>query len=652
MNEHDRTKQQNVKQDTLQLDQHELIGILLERTRDAVAIINKHGKLLWGNPTWYGWFDKFDSHVTIVDTKDLKPAWIALIENGVEIQNYEFRIKNSNAVDLVFEINAFPISGNDNTIFCLIAHNISRFKNVEQQLAEERDLLQSLMNSIPDKIYFKDIQSRFTRINKAQAEILGVNDPNDAVGKNDFNYFTPKHARAAYHDEQQIISSREPVTDKIEKIRIADGRYRWVSTTKVPLVDTSGNVNGIVGITRDVTERVNSENERAKLEAQLLQSQKMEAIGKLAGGIAHDFNNLLTAILGNTDLLMAEVPRNSQMFDDLDEIKRASERAASLTSQLLAFSRQQPLERKIVDINELIENIERLLQRLIGENIKLTTHLQRDIEHILIDSGQISQVLMNLVVNSRDALPEAGGEIRVRTSSFTVTPAYQKRFPYAQKGDFICITVSDSGRGIARRIIHRIFDPFYTTKPAGRGSGLGLSVAYGIIKQHDGWINVRSTVGRGTVFKVYIPVHTIHDDDELNSTTIKPHLSGNGEVILFVEDDDRVRHCMARALIRHNYQVHTASSVRDAMNIYETAIPSIELVICDVVLPDKNGIQFAEDLEARQPDVKIILNSGYIDEKSQWRRIEEKGWNFIQKPYSLQDFLAMVRTTIEQPQAG
>jgi len=377
-------------------------------------------------------------------------------------------------------------------------------------------------------------------------------------------------------------------------------------------------------------------------QGQLLQAQKMEAVGRLAGGVAHDFNNLLTAITGYSQLVLGRLEPESQTHHDVEEIRKAADRAASLTSQLLAFSRRQPMVPSVADLNEVVANMDAMLERLIGEDIELCCLPSPDLSGVKIDIGQIEQVITNLVVNARDAMPE-GGKLTIRTENVEIAEEECASIPKARPGTFVRLSIDDTGTGIDEAIVEQIFEPFFSTKGPSKGTGLGLAVVYGIVTQHDGWINVCSESGNGTSFKVYLPSSPIKARISEAATASFDGLEGQGERILLVEDEDTVRDFARAALDQNGYVVVEAAAACDALELFEKHNGDFQLIFSDVVLPDRSGIQLVEELMKKDPAVPVLLSSGYTDHKSQWPTIREKGIRFLQKPYSLPDLLLTVR---------
>jgi signal transduction histidine kinase len=419
--------------------------------------------------------------------------------------------------------------------------------------------------------------------------------------------------------------------------RRKDGKAVTVRQTGRVVRDATGRVESFNVILEDITEH-------RLLENQLRQAQKMEAIGRLAGGVAHDFNNLLTAIFGYADLLREELPEGSSARQDTEEIRKAAERAAGLTRQLLAFSRQQVLEPVVVNLNDLVEEFDKMLRRLIGEDVALRTAPAPDLGNVRADPGQLQQVLMNLVVNARDAMP-TGGELLIETANADLTDAYAELHQPVIPGSYVMLAVSDTGIGMNADTRARIFEPFFTTKEKGRGTGLGLSTVYGIVKQSGGYIWVYSEPGRGTTFKVYLP-----RVDAPARTAEQPRgtrtLAGT-ETILLAEDDDMLRPLTKGLLRKLGYVVLQAANAEEALEAAARHDGPIHLLVADVVMPGASGRELARRLADSRPHTKVLYVSGYTDDAIVRHGMLEPGLAFLQKPFTPDTLARKVREVLD-----
>ncbi len=436
-----------------------------------------------------------------------------------------------------------------------------------------------------------------------------------------------------------------------EEFRIIrpDGSVRWIWDRGVPIRDAAGHITRMVGIAEDITERKQAEEERQALEAQLRQSQKMEAIGQLAGGIAHDFNNILTAILGNVELLQHgladRLAPDDLLMEGLAHIERAGRRAADLTRQLLAFSRKQLIKPRVLDLHQLLGGMQKMLRRLIREDIELEIDCAPDVWRIRADPSQVEQVIMNLVVNARDAMPD-GGRVSIRVANVRpdtrhgVWPAEEAREGH------VLIAVSDTGTGIAEEIRQHIFEPFFTTKQPGEGTGLGLATVHGIVRQADGHVTVESVVGRGTTFNVYLPGIQSEVDDEPAREGTDDELCGS-ETVLICEDDEAVRELAAQALGRRGYRVLAAQNADRALELARAHTGPIDILVTDVIMPGMNGRELAGRLVMEHADLRVLFVSGYTADVIGRQGALEEGLNFLEKPYKLKTLLARVRELLD-----
>jgi PAS domain S-box-containing protein len=460
----------------------------------------------------------------------------------------------------------------------------------------------------------------------------------DVLGRSIFELVNP--------DDREIAETRmaraleqpgSPVTVELQ-LHHKNGSWRTMDTVWVNRLDEAS-VAGIVVNARDITDG-------RKLEEQLRQSQKMEAIGRLAGGVAHDFNNLLTAILGYCNLMLDDVPREDPLRADLQEIRSAGERAAALTRQLLAFGRRQMLQPQTVDLNALITQLEKMLRRLIGEDVELATALAPGLPAVRVDPASVEQALVSLAVNSRDAMP-LGGRLTIETASVELDAEYAAAHVTVVPGPYVMLAVSDTGIGMDAATRARVFEPFFTTKEQGKGSGLGLATVYGIVKQNGGYIWVYSEPGRGTSFKLYLrharPVQAMAGVDGADDTGRRK----GWETVLLVEDEDAVRALGREVLRRHGYQVLEARNGLDALRVAERHADTIHMLVADVVMPHLSGRDLADRLGQVRPDLKVLFISGYTDHAVMHRELTP-GSAFLQKPFTPEGFARKVREVLDR----
>jgi PAS domain S-box-containing protein len=441
------------------------------------------------------------------------------------------------------------------------------------------------------------------------------------------------------------IIKTTPVKDYEITITTKDGRGIVVALSTSLLRDSRGSRAGTVCVARDITQQKTLEREKVAMQDQLLQAQKMEAIGTLTGGIAHDFNNLLNIIQGYTEMTMMQVEEKDELYPDLKRVFNACRRASRLTSQLLLFSRKQPMEMAKVNLNSLIKNLLKLMQRIIGENISMQTDLAPDLGPVMADEGNVEQVIMNLVINARDAIPR-GGTIRLRTENREISEEASKHIQDGYAGRFSCIIVEDTGVGMDRTTVQHIFEPFFTTKGPGKGTGLGLSVAYGIIKQHQGWITVSSEPGKGSSFTVYLPLLGEESEEKAEKVRDLDGMLGKGERILLVEDESDLRRFTREALIKGGYTVVDTATAEEALDIFNQDKSGFDLVFSDIVLPKKSGQDLAEEILLKRPKQKMLFSSGYIDRKPKDDFFTKYGFTLLNKPYTFSRLLGEVKKAL------
>jgi PAS domain S-box-containing protein len=397
-------------------------------------------------------------------------------------------------------------------------------------------------------------------------------------------------------------------------------------------------------IIRDITERKRAEADRKNLQEQLAQASKMEAVGRLAGGIAHDFNNLLTTILGYSEMILTMIPEEDPLHAEIQEISKAGKRAASLTQQLLAFSRKQVIMPRTIDLNAVVKEAQKMLDRLIGEHIRLVFRLDPDLGLIKADPHQIDQVLLNLAVNSRDAMPN-GGTLTIATANRTIGERPESRNSEIAPGDYAVLSVADTGVGMSEETRIRIFEPFFSTKEVGKGTGLGLAMVYGIAKQNGGAVTVDSAPGKGTTFTIYLPL-TSDVASDINVTK-KPASPLGTETVLLVEDDETVQRLTRKLLLHLGYEVLQARNTDDAMRVAAAHPAQIQLLLTDIIMPKMSGIELFARLHARFPGMKALFMSGYAEDVAARQGVLPEGTEFIQKPFSLEKLASLVRQALD-----
>jgi PAS domain S-box-containing protein len=518
-------------------------------------------------------------------------------------------------------------------------------ENVERRQAEAargktEDLLQGIVEKAPTLIYVKDLDGRYLLVNRHMAEAMGV-DPASVLGKTVFDVYAPEQAQALAAFDQRVLAAGEALEGEEELLR-PDGVHTYI-TIKAPLTDASGRVYALCGISTDITARKRAEEALQRSEEQLRQAQKMEAIGNLAGGIAHDFNNLLSVILGYSSVLMQSMDPSDPNRADVEEIERASLRAAALTQQLLAFGRKQLLQPKIIKLNDVVAGVEVMLRRLIGEDIELSVRTSSELGSVRADPSQMEQIIMNLAVNARDAMPR-GGKLVIETENVDLDQTRAGQVGVAP-GAYVTLTVTDTGEGMLRATQARIFEPFFTTKETGKGTGLGLAMVFGIVQQSGGSICVDSEPGRGSTFRVYLPRTDEPEQGEREAShSVLDSLEGS-ETILLVEDEAQVRALVRTVLQRSGYHVIEAQSGRDALLVSQKHAGTIDLLLTDVIMPQMSGPQLAERLGDRV--TKVLYMSGYTEDSMVRQGLVDASVALLQKPITPQALVRKVRDVLD-----
>ncbi len=649
-----------------------------------------------------------------------------------------------------------------------IAADLTERKRVEEEIYRSKQMLQLVLDNIPQRVFWKDRDFRYIGCNKAFASDASASHPREVIGRNDYELPWKENADLYRSDDRQVMETGSSKLAYEEPQVREGGRPLWLRTNKVPLHDRQGQIIGVLGTYEDITEQRRAEQAlraseekyrkffeedlsgvyistpdgsllacnptflqifgfnsleeamttdlaslypargdrqvflrrlkenrklerqevearskdgkpifliesafgvfddraelveikgylfdntvRKKLEEQFRQSQKMEAVGRLAGGIAHDFNNLLTCINGYSELLILKMDKNDPSRRFVQEIYAAGERAAKLTRQLLAFSRRQILQPEIVDFNSVVQGLEHMIRRLIGEDIDLCVVPARNLGQVRADPGQIEQVIMNLVVNARDAMPH-GGHLIIQTADVELDEGFVLEHTGAKAGKYVMLSVRDNGCGMSPEIRSHLFEPFFTTKELGKGTGLGLSTVYGIVKQSDGYIAVDSEEGVGTSFAIYLPrVEGLPDSDGKKCATDAP--PQGCETILLVEDEPSVLELAQSLLRRRGYHVISAHDGPTALKICDENTAPISLLITDVVMPKMGGQELAREIMARRPDIKVLFVSGYSEEAILNQGLLETGTAFLQKPFTADALPRIVREILDSTNPG
>jgi two-component system, cell cycle sensor histidine kinase and response regulator CckA len=570
-----------------------------------------------------------------------------LIAKGV-FHSFEIRLLDKDDTVRWFLWSATPFVAEG--LLYAVGKDITERKRSEEKLRDSEKYFRALIENTSDIITVLDHNAIIRYESPSIERILGFTQ-DELVGRSVFELIHP--------DDLELVKNifaagmQTPgIPHFIEsRFQHKDGHWCFLEATGINLLNDPA-VSGIIINSRDITNRKQSEKALHESELLLRQAQKMEAIGTLTGGVAHDFNNLLTAILGNTQLALSKVAPDDPLQHRLIEIEKAGNRAARLTSQLLAFSRRQHLERRIINLNDNIAEIIKLLQRIIGEDVEMSVRCASNLWSVYADPAQIEQVVMNLAVNARDAMPQ-GGKLIIETCNIQVDENYARRYPTVQPGKYVQIRVSDSGKGMDEETKAHIFEPYFTTKELGKGTGLGLSMVYGIISQHEGYIDVLSEIGHGTTFEVFLPVVEKMVDEQAQATQLP--LFGGMETVLVAEDEEPLRTLAKDILEGLNYTVLLAKNGEEAVEIYEKNRDQVDLLLFDIVMPRMGGVEASERIREMDGNVPRIFMTGYSFENIQTRFIKqnqaiENLEAIIQKPYSLQTLGRKVREVLDANQ--
>ncbi len=559
----------------------------------------------------------------------------------------EIRMKKKNSTFIEVEVTVTAINeelGWQGGVISIV-HDITERKRAEQKLLESRRLYRDLIERTPDLITRVDRDGRLLFVNHASINFFGIPEK-DCIGRLAFDFIHSDDREATISAFEDWLKNEEEIFFYENRLVGIDGQEHLVTWSIRAEYDEAGQIYGFASTARDISEKRQAEKDRTQLENQLQQAQKMELIGHLAGGIAHDFNNMLGVILGHAELALKKSDQAKPVNTNLQEIRRAANRSADLTRQLLTFARKQTIQPKVRDLNDLVSGMLKMLQRLIGENIHIAVHPAPSLWPVKIDTTQFDQILTNLCVNARDAISGAG-TITIRTKNINLDEVGRGTHSEIVPGDYVLLTVSDDGSGMSQETLAHIFDPFFTTKDIGIGTGLGLATAMGAVKQHGGYIYAISELGQGTSFNIYLPraKGTIQKDSE---PIDKPTQYGT-ETILLVEDDSMLLQLLTSILEESGYKVLSAATTDLAQSLAKEHLGLIDLLITDLILPGIDGKELSENLLLHCPEMKVLFMSGYSENIISNHGVIHEGIHLLQKPIPLDNLINTVRDILDSP---
>lgn len=610
---------------------------LVDNMDDGVVLIDRDNKLLDINPR--------ARNILKIDDKSIGRSFYNLLDIYPELKQHlmdhekkEFEFKIINGETRYYDVSINSISSQNNVEWgrLIVLRDISKIKETTAKIIESEKRFRTIFENTGNATCLLEKNRTISLVNKKFEELSGYKKE-EIEGKLDWTIFV---------DENDLEKMKKYHVHRREDSDAVPTQYNF------HFVDREGNVKDVLltidlvpGSSQSVASLLDVTDKR-NLEEQLKQAQKLDSIGNLAAGIAHDFNNILTVIQGNTRLAEMKNRNGESPLKNLENIGEAAERAEKLIEKLLLFSRKQPLDFQSLNINQIIKNLYKMFERLINEDISISSELNPNLRHINGDRNNIEQVIMNIVLNARDAMPN-GGQILIKTDNIKISEKEGMK-QNCPAGEYIKIAIQDTGTGIEQEVLEQIFDPFFTTKNMADGTGMGLSVAYGIVKRHEGFIEVLSEAGKGTRFEIYLPSITQGKDSIKKTKTRKrKNLRGNNEYILFIEDEPEVVKITKNLLINSGYRVDAVMNAKDALQKFREDVNRYDLVLSDVVLPDMNGMEMVSKMFNMRDDIAVILCSGYTDEKSKRKMIIKKNIPFIQKPFNLEALLKNIKDALE-----
>ncbi|MDF3127591.1 response regulator [Kiritimatiellaeota bacterium B1221] len=596
---------------------------MIEDSPDAILVLDKSHYVLFAN--------EVASHLLGEQADIGQSIQIPLAENTLQ----EFEIRPPDSPPAIVEVRMGNTSWYGAPAYILTLTDITNRRQTEK----EKERLLAAIEQIEDTVIVIHLDGTIEYVNPAFKKTSGY-DPEDILGQSISQLFGDEEHPEMFAQLQETLKAGKVWRGRIEQ-KCKNGTSYTVESTISPVSGQDGKLINFVAVNRDITDHLRIQNEKNTLQEQLVQSQKLESVGRLAAGIAHDFNNMLSVILGYAQIIQCRIKKDTPLYNEVKHIEDAAQRSAVLTRQLLAFSRRQTLQMSATELNKIVLGIEPMLRRVIAENIELKFKLTSSTTRVIVDPAQMEQVIMNLVVNAKDAMPR-GGIILIESKLIEVDKAYTKWQPDLPIGHYVQLVITDNGCGISPDLIENIFEPFFTTKEVGDGTGLGLSMVYGIIKQCEGSIQAYSEMGRGTAFKIFLPLSCEESLPEITTPTLLPPQSEKQYHILVVEDEKFIRNLMATLIPQMGHQVTVASSGREALRLIEDQKFIPDLLITDVVMPNMSGIDLIAQARKLIPNLKYLYMSGYTDHSIATHGTLEPGSPFIHKPFTLSELTTKV----------
>ncbi len=628
---------------------------IFNNTQDAIFIHDLEGKILDVNDRMcriYGLTKEEALQVTIEDISSSRMSMKVLLKRWQKVLNgekllfeWEARRPKDKSVFNV-EVSIQMVSVYDKDIILTNIRDITERKRVEEALIESEKRYRTILNEMSEGYQEVDLAGNFSFFNEAFLNLFGYT--REEMAGTSYSRYAAEESIAdqVYQTYNEMYKTGKPLQKSEWDIIRKDGQRRTLEYFAAVIKDVNNIPTGFRGIVRDITEIRQAEADQENLRAQLAQAQKMESVGRLAGGVAHDFNNMLSVIMGTAQLARMKMDASDPRYADFEQIEQAARRATEITRKLLAFARKQAISPRQLDLNGTVESMLNMLRRLIGEDIDLVWKPAAHLWPVKMDPTQIDQILANLCVNARDAI-DGVGKLTIETRSKTFDRKYCKHHAGFTPGDFVLLAVSDTGCGMDRDTMDNLFDPFFTTKEVGKGTGLGLATVYGIVKQNNGFINVYSEPGQGSIFNIYLP-RLVDDIDAAPAVPGKKTAAGGSETILLVEDDPMILEMTTTVLKMLGYTVLAASSPGEAVRRVKNHTGAVHMIMTDVVMPEMNGRDLAGQISDLYPDIKLLFMSGYTADIISHQGVLDEGVAFIQKPFSIEDLTEKLREVLEK----